>query len=117
MSTIIRGDIWLVDFDPTKGYEIKKIRPAIVIQNDIGNKYSPLTIVTPLTSEHIDKKYPTDVRISAEKTGIDKDSKALLNQIRTVDKVRLIKRIGRVDEETMDQIDDGLMISLGLTKI
>ena len=117
MSTITRGDIWLVDFDPSKGYEIKKIRPAVILQNDIGNKYSHLTIVTPLTSEHLDKKYPTDVRISAEKTGIDKDSKALLNQIRTVDTVRLVKKIGRVDEETMDQVDDALMISLGLTKI
>ncbi len=117
MTEVKRGDIWLVNFDPTVGYEIKKTRPALIIQNDIGNKYSPLTIVTPITSEHLDKIYPTDVLLSAKKTGIDNDSKVLLSQIRSIDKQRLVSKIGRVDAETLEEINEAIKVSLGLVKI
>ena len=114
MSQIKRGDIWLANLDPTIGHEIKKSRLAIIIQNDIGNKYSPITIIAPITSQDLDKIYPIEVLLNAKKSGLEKESKALLNQIRAIDKQRLIKKLGKVDEETIIKIDDAIKISLGL---
>ena len=114
MAEVKRGDIWLVSLDPTLGHEIKKSRPAVIIQNDLGNKYSPITIIVPLTSQNLDKIYPIEVFIKKEAPGLDKDSKVLLNQIRAVDKRRLIKRLGQLDSETMIKIDEALKISLDL---
>lgn len=109
-----RGEIWIVNLDPTLGHEIKKSRPAVIIQNDIGNKYSPVTIIAPLTSQSLEKIYPIEVLLTSENSGLEQESKVLLNQIRAVDKVRLVKKIGKVNEETLTQIDQALKISLGL---
>ncbi|MBS3169914.1 type II toxin-antitoxin system PemK/MazF family toxin [Candidatus Woesearchaeota archaeon] len=114
MKEIKRGDIWTVSLDPTIGHEIKKLRPAIIIQNDIGNKYSPMTIIAPITSQHTEKVFPIEVLITKENAEIEKTSKVLLNQIRAVDKERLIKRIGRLDEETVEKVNEALKVSLGL---
>lgn len=112
-----RGEVFLIDFDPTVGSEIKKIRPAIVIQNDINNKYSPVTIVAAITSYDNEKIYETEVFIQKNKAGLNVDSVILLNQIRTVDKQRLIKKIGQIDQSTMDQVDMALQLSLGIIKL
>ena len=114
MAEVKRGDIWLVNLDPTVGHEIKKSRPAVIIQNDLGNKYSPITIIAPLTSQNIDSIYPIEVLIKKEILKLDKDSKVLLNQIRAVDKKRLIKKLSNLDSETMIRIDEAIKISLGL---
>ena len=95
MIEVKRGEIWLVNLDPTIGHEIKKSRPAVIIQNDIGNKYSPITIIAPITSQKTEKVYPFEVYI-AELLG--KNAKALLNQIRAIDKKRLIKNLGKVED-------------------
>lgn len=116
MAEVKRGDIWLVNLDPTVGHEIKKSRPAVIIQNDLGNKFSPITIVAPITSQNIEKIYPIDVLLAKEGSGLEKDSKILLNQIRAVDKKRLIKKLGNVDYEAMVRIDNAIKISLGLVK-
>lgn len=116
MVNIKRGEIYFVNFDPTIGAEIKKTRPALVLQNDIANRYSPITIVAAITSytNKNDKIYPTEVFIRALEGGLDNDSLALLNQIRTVDRQRLTKRLGVLREETMDSVDMALQISLGI---
>jgi len=109
---IKRGDIWLVNLNPTVGHEINKIRPTVIIQNDQGNEYSALTIIAPITS-NIDQVYPFQVLLSRG-NGLEKDSKVLLNQIRTVDKKRLVRRLGKIGNETQAQIDEAIKISLGL---
>lgn len=114
MAEVKRGDIWLVNLDPTVGHEIKKARPAVIIQNDLGNNYSPITIIAPLTSQNLYKIYPIEVLIKKEIFKLDKDSKVLLNQIRAVDKSRLIKKLSKLDNETMIKVDEALKISLNL---
>ena len=116
MVEVKRGDIWLVNLDPTIGHEIKKSRPAVIIQNDLGNKYSPITIIAPITSQSIEKIYPVEV-IVEENAGLDKTSKILMNQIRAIDKRRLIKKLGKVDKETITKVDAAIRISLGLVEI
>jgi mRNA interferase MazF len=95
MIEFIRGDVWLVNLDPTIGHEIKKSRPAVIIQNDIGNKFSPITIIAPIASQNLEKIYPIEVFLTNKNSGLEKDSKALLNQIKAVDKTRLIKKNGK----------------------
>mgnify|MGYP001576034596 CR=1 FL=1 len=114
MNDIKRGEIWLANLDPAIGHEIKKTRPVIIIQNNTGNKYSPLTIVAPLTSQRMEKIYPVEVLLTLNNADVDKDSKVLLSQIRTIDKRRLIKKMGNVNLETIELIDEALKISLGL---
>ena len=89
MKEVKRGEIWLVNLDPTIGHEIKKSRPAVIIQNDLGNKFSPLTILAPITSQNTEKLYPVEVLLNKKNSGLEKESKALFNQIRSVDKSRL----------------------------
>lgn len=105
----------MVNLDPVKGSEQGKTRPSVVIQNDIGNDSSPVTIIACITSKPKSKLYPTNVHISAQETGLQCDSIVLLNQIRTVDKTRLIKKIGIVPNDKMLEINEALKISLGLT--
>jgi len=112
-----RGDIFLVNFDPTVGSEIRKTRPALVIQNDIANQYSPITIVAAISSKFGDPPYPTEVVMEPDASGLALKSAALLNQIRSVDRQRLIKRIGQADAETMQRVDQAILISLGLIHI
>lgn len=114
---IKRGDIWLVNLDPPIRHEIRKSRPAVVIQNDLGNKYSPITIIAPITSQKTETVYPIEVFLPKGVQGLDKEAKVLLNHIRAVDKTRLVKRLGRIDELLLDKIDEAIKISLGLVKI
>jgi len=106
-----------VNFDPTVGVEIKKTRPALIIQNDIANRYSPITIVAALTSQFEEPLYPTEVLLKVSEGDLEVDSVVLLNQICSIDKKRLIKRLGVLKQETMRHIDRALQISLGLVKI
>ncbi len=112
-----RGEIYLVSFDPTVGSEIKKTRPAVILQNDIANRYSPVTIVAAITSQFGEKLYPTEVLIKTPEGGLSADSVALLDQIRSIDKQRLVRRLGKVRTETMTHIDRAIQISLGLIKV
>lgn len=110
-----RGDIYLVNFDPTIGREIKKTRPAVIIQNDISNEYSPVVIVAAITSYQTNYKiYPTEVIVSYRESGLDHDSLVLLNQIRTIDKQRLLLKVGKVESEILHKIDRALEVSLGI---
>src|SRR6266851_5949315 len=102
------GEVWLVSFDPTIGAEIKKTRPALILQNDIANRYSPLTIVSAITSQYGAQLYPTEVLLRAGEGGTKTDSVVLLNQIRSVDRRRLIKRLGYVNPEMMHRVDRAL---------
>ena len=117
MSAPKRGELYLVNFDPTIGSEIKKTRPALILQNDIANRHSPVTIVAALSSNVSKPLYPTEVLIEPDTGGVEKFSVVLLNQIRTIDKERLVKKLGRVKEETMDNVDHALQISLGLLEL
>ena len=117
MAEVKRGDIWLVNLNPTIGHEIKKSRPAVIIQNDLGNKYSPITIIAPITSQNIEKIYPIEVILDRKNSGLEKISKVLLNQIRAIDKGRLIKKLGKIDYETLIKVDASIKISLGLVEI
>jgi mRNA interferase MazF len=109
-----RGEIYLVHFGPTVGHEIQKTRPALVIQNNVSNQYSPITIVAAISSQFGDPPHPREVVIKPGKSGLSKTSAVILNQIRSVDRQRLIKRLGAVDAATMKKSDEALMISLGL---
>ncbi|MEK7093800.1 MAG: type II toxin-antitoxin system PemK/MazF family toxin [Patescibacteria group bacterium] len=110
-----RGEVYLVDFDPTRGAEIKKTRPALILQNDIANRFSAITIVAAITSHVEPPFYPTEVMIPKGEAGLTTHSVVLLNQIRSIDKLRLVKRLGTVKPGTMARVDKALVISLGLT--
>ena len=112
---IRRGEIWLVNLDPTLGHEIKKSRPALIVQNDLGNRFSPMTIIAPLTSQNLERLSPVEVLVTG--SGLDKDSKIIMDQIRAIDKQRLVKRLGKIDDETIVHVDDALKISLGLVRL
>lgn len=112
-----RGEVYLVNLDPTVGAEIQKTRPAVVIQNDIANRHSSITIVAALTSKQDERLYPTEVLVSAPEGGTSTDSVVLLNQIRSVDKRRLRKRLGALRPATMKDVNRALALSVGLTEI
>jgi len=113
-----RGEIYLTALDPTLGHEIQKTRPALILQNDVSNRLTEITIVAPITSTVRFPLNPVHVLLSADQsTGLSVVSVALLNQIRAVDKVRLIKKLGAVAEETMKTVDEAISISLGLVKL
>ena len=112
-----RGQVYLVSFYPTIGAEIKKTRPALVIQNDIANRFSPITIVAAITSKTDEKLYPTEVPLSKGEAGMTADSVVLLNQIRSIDRRRLVKRLGTVTPKTAQQVDRALQISMGLVEM
>ncbi len=118
MTTTVprRGDIYLVSFDPTIGHEIKKTRPALVIQNNVSNQYSPITIVAAISSQFSNPPHPREVVIPPGKSGLAKTSAVVLNQIRSVDRQRLVKRLGVVDAAIMQKVDEALLISLGLIR-
>ncbi len=111
-----RGDIFYGDLSPVRGSEQGGVRPVLVIQNDIGNKYSPTVIVAAITSQINKAKLPTHVELVAEGYGITKDSVILLEQIRTIDKKRLKEKIGHLSDELMDKVDVALQISFGLVE-
>jgi len=111
---IKRGDIVLVDFEPVKGSEQRGIRPSLVIQNNIYNKYSPTTIVAPITSKIYKKEYPTNVFLHMGDSNLDKDSNILLNQIKTIDKSRIIKKGSSLNNEIMNKVNLAIKSSLDL---
>lgn len=111
---IKRGDIILVDLEPVKGSEQGETRPSLVIQNNIYNKYSPTTIIAPITTKLYKKEYPTNVFISNDDSDLNKDSTILLNQIKTIDKMRAIKKLGSLNEFVMRKIDFAIKMSLDL---
>jgi mRNA interferase MazF len=112
-----RGEVYLVNFDPTIGSEIKKTRPALIIQNDIANRYSPITIVAAITSQIGEKIYPTEVLIELGQSQLKRRCVVLLNQVRAIDKQRLVKRIGFFDTVIMERVNRALEISLGLVDL
>ena len=115
MTTIVkRGDIFYADLSPVVGSEQGGVRPVIIIQNDIGNKYSPTIIIAAITSQINKAKLPTHVEISSEEYGLNKDSVVLLEQIRTLDKKRLKEKIGHMTDSDMKKVDTSLLISIGL---
>jgi mRNA interferase MazF len=109
-----RGDIFYADLSPVVGSEQGGIRPVLVVQNNIGNKYSPTVIVAAITSQINKAKLPTHIEISASEYGLTKDSVVLLEQVRTIDKRRLREKIGHSDDEMMDKVNEALLISFGL---
>ena len=109
-----RGDIYYADLSPVVGSEQGGIRPVLVIQNDIGNKYSPTVIAAAITSQINKAKMPTHIELAAKDYGLNKDSVILLEQIRTIDKRRLREKIGRIDDGLMASVNNPLSISFGL---
>lgn len=109
-----RGDILYADLSPVIGSEQGGVRPVVVVQNDIGNKYSPTIIIAAITSQINKAKLPTHVEVNADEYGIPRDSVILLEQIRTIDKKRLKEKVGHLNEELMRLVDDGIQISFGL---
>lgn len=111
-----RGDVFFADLSPVVGSEQGGTRPVLIIQNDIGNRFSPTVIIAAITAQIQKAKLPTHVEINAKKYGFERDSVILLEQLRTIDKSRLTDRITQLDSQLMDQVDDALGISLGLVK-
>lgn len=109
-----RGDVYFADLSPVVGSEQGGVRPVLVIQNDIGNRFSPTVIVAAITAQIQKAKLPTHVEIDAKRYGFERDSVILLEQIRTIDKQRLTDKITHLDEEMMEKVDEALQISLGL---
>ena len=109
-----RGDIYYADLSPVVGSEQGGIRPVLIIQNDIGNKYSPTVIATAITSQINKAKMPTHIELEANEYGLSKDSVVLAEQIRTIDKQRLKEKIGHLNDELMTQVNEALEISFGL---
>lgn len=114
---IRRGDIFFADLSPVVGSEQGGTRPVLVLQNDIGNQYSPTTIVAAITSQISKAKLPTHVEVTSKRSGLEKDSVILLEQIRTIDKSRLKEKITILNDELMDRVAQAIEISLGLIEI
>lgn len=111
---IKRGDIFYADLSPVIGSEQGGVRPVLIVQNDIGNKYSPTVIAAAITSQINKAKLPTHIEISAQEYGLLKDSVILLEQIRTIDKKRLREKIGHLDDDLMNMVNEALNVSFGL---
>src|SRR5436305_8763852 len=111
-----RGEIFLTALDPASGHEVKKTRPTLVIQNDVTNRYGMTTIVAAITSKVSIPPYPNEVVVQPRTTGLAVTSTVRLDQIRTVDRRRLLKKLGRADEDIMRRVDEAISISLGLIK-
>ena len=114
MVIVKRGDIYYADLSPVVGSEQGGIRPVLIIQNDVGNKYSPTVIAAAITSQINKAKMPTHIELSADDYGLYKDSVILLEQIRTIDKQRLKDFICHVDKRMMARVDEALLVSLEL---
>jgi mRNA interferase MazF len=112
--TIRRGDIYYADLSPVVGSEQGGVRPVLIVQNDVGNKYSPTVIAAAITSRVGKAKLPTHIDIYADQVGLQKDSVILLEQVRTLDKKRLREKMGILDETDMNRVDRALSVSLGI---
>jgi mRNA interferase MazF len=111
---IKRGEIYYADLSPVIGSEQGGVRPVLIIQNDVGNKYSPTVIAAAITSQHNKSKLPTHISVNADNCGLAKDSIVLLEQVRTIDKQRLKEKMGSLDNGAMDMVDKALSVSFGL---
>ena len=109
-----RGEIYYADLSPVVGSEQGGVRPVLIVQNDVGNKYSPTVIAAAITSRQDKASLPTHIRVDAVSGGLSRDSVVLLEQIRTIDKSRLKERMGHIDAAAMGEINDAIQISFGL---
>ena len=114
LMQVRRGDIYYADLSPVVGSEQGGIRPVLIVQNDVGNKFSPTVIAAAITSQSQKTKLPTHIKINSVETGLQKDSIVLLEQVRTLDKQRLKGKMGALDSYSMDLIDKALSVSFGL---
>ena len=114
MSMVKRGDIYYADLSPVVGSEQGGMRPVLIVQNDTGNRHSPTVIAAAITSQTGKAKLPTHIELSGHSVGLNRDSVILVEQIRTLDKSRLRERMGRLDESTMNAVDNALAVSFGL---
>ena len=112
--TVKRGEIYYADLSPVVGSEQGGVRPVLIVQNDVGNKYSPTVIAAAITSQHEKSNLPTHINLSAECCGLAKDSIVLLEQVRTIDKRRLKEKLGAIDTNAMNKVDKALSVSFGL---
>ncbi len=115
--SIRRGDVYYADLSPVIGSEQGGVRPVLIVQNDIGNKYSPTVIVSAITSQIDKARLPIHVELEAASYGLERDSVILLEQIRTIDKRRLREKVTRLDNTVMAKVDEALLISLGLKEM
>lgn len=113
MKNVKRGEIYVADLNPVKGWEINKTRPVLVISNDINNTYSDLITIVPITTQ-TEKVYPFEVLITKDESGLKADSKIKCNQIRTIDKIRLSKKVGSIDKNKINQIEKAVCIHLDI---
>ena len=109
-----RGDIYYADLSPVVGSEQGGVRPVLIVQNDIGNRYSPTVIAAAITSQTDKNKLPTHIELDCKSCGLSRDSIVLLEQIRTIDKRRLREHMGHADESVMNQVDSAIAVSFGL---
>ena len=114
MMNVRRGDIYYADLSPVIGSEQGGTRPVLIVQNDVGNRFSPTVIAAAITSQKDKANLPTHIQVNSVGSGLAKDSIVLLEQIRTLDKKRLREHMGRLDELSMNRIDEALQISFGL---
>ena len=112
--SVKRGDIFYADLSPVIGSEQGGLRPVLIVQNDVGNKYSPTVIAAAITSQKDKTKLPTHIQVDADNSGLAKDSIVLLEQIRTIDKQRLKEKMGSLDDSSMNMINHALSVSFGL---
>jgi mRNA interferase MazF len=112
--TVKRGDIYYADLSPVVGSEQGGVRPVLIVQNDVGNKYSPTVIAAAITSQQDKTNLPTHIKVDANGCGLSKNSIVLLEQVRTIDKQRLKEKMGSLDTGAMSKIDHALSVSFGL---
>ena len=112
--SVKRGDIYYADLSPVVGSEQGGLRPVLIVQNDVGNKYSPTVIAAAITCQISKAKLPTHIDVFADSFGLAKDSVILLEQIRTIDKKRLKEKMGHLDDTLMSRVDDAISVSFGL---
>ncbi len=113
---IKRGDIFYADLSPVVGSEQGGMRPVLIVQNDVGNKFSPTVIAAAITSQISKTKLPTHIGVYADSYGLSKDSVILLEQIRTLDKQRLKEKMGHLDEDVMEKVNEAIFVSFGLSE-
>ena len=114
INGVKRGDIYYADLSPVVGSEQGGMRPVLIVQNDVGNKHSPTVIAAAITSQINKAKLPTHIELGAKTYGLSKDSVILLEQIRTIDKKRLKDRMGKLDDQLMNRVDNAIAVSFGL---
>ena len=113
-TNVKRGDIYFADLSPVVGSEQGGTRPVLIVQNNVGNKYSPTVIAAAITSQINKARLPTHIELTGSGFGLTRDSVILLEQIRTIDKRRLREKMGRLDDEVMEKVDEALAVSFGI---